>query len=733
MKKEPENLGKFLVEGSISFSISGLIQQLLLMAQGIITYYLLTVSERGLYATVWSIFAFAGTFTFVNMVQQIVIKKVSTNVNDKKEINQVLTGFIVYSIISSSIFVLFFILTFLLERLDIIQIFDTGLSFPLLFASVSIFSAVSGYSIVFIGIKEYSNYNLIQIISSIIHFVSCIGPLLYFNYFTSIPPYYGIFIGLFVKTIIVQFMTTKMVHKKYGRFRVKLKELKGFRNLFIESFGLGVDFILYSVLIEGSIIVLSIFAPEEIVANYEAIRNAGLNISRIIGLLLGSMLLSLIPNYLKKFEYELVEKMTGYVSKLVLYFLSIIMLAMVIIPEAYIQIFNSDKYLGIQGLFFVCCFQILYNVLSVAVRPILISQKKIHTLIYIHAIRTIIFLVLSIILLPMVENKLNGILIIVSISYTLNIISTIYLTQNASKVHFFKYYKRFFIITVLFLIIFSLVMVPLHIRLTFLWKIPIFLGVVILFHIVIVAFGAIAKQDVEIIEKIIRSFFITRKNAEKKKWVQFFVFLIDWIFKILKLIPFKDSQITMDNDVLIKENVCIITQSKKMNKYIQDLVESGYSVTVITSQNSYGIIHQKSDEYLEYFFTTSRNFLKESVKIFNTINNYKHFTHVISIDFAGIGIVKYARFKSSFIIIIENYWRNHMKNQLQSSKLRDKFRGFCVFFHAIIQWVTVYDTLTRAQKIVVRTESIRDFVKRDLRSEENLLLLVEDFNVVKIL
>ncbi|MBN2156589.1 MAG: hypothetical protein JW776_11145 [Candidatus Lokiarchaeota archaeon] len=118
----------------------------------------------------------------------------------------------------------------------------------------------------------------------------------------------------------MQILTTYMVWKKYGRFRIKLKDLKGFRSLFGESLGLGIDFIIYDILIDGSIIILAFFAPDNVVGNFRGMRDAGINIFRIIVLLLGTMLLSTIPSYLKKFEYDTVEKMTGYVTKINLYF-----------------------------------------------------------------------------------------------------------------------------------------------------------------------------------------------------------------------------------------------------------------------------------------------------------------------------------------------------------------------------------------------------------------------------
>lgn len=196
------------------------------------------------------------------------------------------------------------------------------------------------------------------------------------------------------------------------------------------------------------------------------------------------------------------------------------MLAMFIIPEAYIRVFNSEIYLDIQGVFFFSCFQILFNILSLAVSPILIGQSRIHIMIFLHAIRAMIFLLLSFIFLPVVENKLYGILTIISISYIVNIISTIYIAQNTSKVHFLKYLKKIFLITVLFLTICILIMFPFHIKLIFLWKIPLFLGVVIIFHIVIITVGTITKQDIEIIKNIIRSFFTTDKDTKWKKWIK---------------------------------------------------------------------------------------------------------------------------------------------------------------------------------------------------------------------
>ncbi|MBN2156593.1 MAG: lipopolysaccharide biosynthesis protein [Candidatus Lokiarchaeota archaeon] len=733
MKRETENLGKFIVKGSISFSTSGLIQQFFLLIQGIITYRVLSVAERGIYAQVWSIFAFAGTFTFVNMVQQIVIKKISLQINNKPKINQILTNFVLYSIISSSFFVLFFIITYFLERWNAIQIFNTGLSFPLLLASASIFFAVSGYNIVFVGIKDYFNYNLIQIISTIIHFVLCVGFLLLFKHFTSIPPYFGIFIGLILKTLIVVILTAFIVRKKYGRFLVKLNKLTGLGDLIVESLGLGLDFILYSILIDGSIIVLAIFAPEETVANYEAIRNAGLNLSRIIGLLLGSMLLSIIPAYLNKFEYDLVEKMTGYVTKAVLYLLSLIMLAIVFIPEAYIQIFNGDKYLGIQELFFVSCFQIFYNVLLVAVRPILISQKKIHILILINSIRSFIFLILSFIFLPIVTNKLHGLLVIVVITYTINIVTTILLTQRSSKVHFFKYYKKIYLITAFFVIIGSLAMFLLHERLTFLWKIPIYFGALMLYHVLIIMFGAVTKQDLYIIESIVYSFFSNDKEIRQKKWKKKLESLISVVFKILHLIPLKETKIEIDSEFVLKNNICVITKSDINIGFVKKLIESGYRISIITGPNPQGIIHQEIDEHVEKFFTISTDFIKESARIFNAINKFKHFAYVISLDLAAIGLIKYSRFRSNFIIFMETYWRNIVNENIKSQNIRDKLHGIYLYFYHLTRWFILRDTLNRSQKIIVPSATMKNQIAKDLKSNKDKILLDKQLDLTEII
>ena len=65
---------------------------------------------------------------------------------------------------------------------------------------------------------------------------------------------------------------------------MKLRDIEGFGGLIFESAGLGINSVLDSLIIDGSIIILSMFAFEDTVAYFEVIRNMGLNISRIIGI-----------------------------------------------------------------------------------------------------------------------------------------------------------------------------------------------------------------------------------------------------------------------------------------------------------------------------------------------------------------------------------------------------------------------------------------------------------------
>ncbi|MBN2156588.1 MAG: hypothetical protein JW776_11140 [Candidatus Lokiarchaeota archaeon] len=180
IQKKPTSLSKVIATGSITFSIAGLIQQFLLFAQSIITYRLLTVEQRGEYDIIWSIFALAGTFTFTKMFSQIVIKKVAANKDNSQKINQTVTGYIVYAVGTSVLFVFFFLVCFILDRLKIMRIIPYTL--PLFIVSIVVFYSIVEYNFLLVGLGKYFSYNLIQILSAIIHFVLCVGSLIFSSF-----------------------------------------------------------------------------------------------------------------------------------------------------------------------------------------------------------------------------------------------------------------------------------------------------------------------------------------------------------------------------------------------------------------------------------------------------------------------------------------------------------------------------------------------------------------------
>ncbi|MBN2156590.1 MAG: hypothetical protein JW776_11150 [Candidatus Lokiarchaeota archaeon] len=74
-----------------------------------------------------------------------------------------------------------------------------------------------------------------------------------------------------------------------------------------------------------------------------------------------------------------------------------------------------------------------------------------------------------------------------------------------------------------------------------------------------------------------------------------------------------------------------------------------------------------------------------------------------------------------------------MKDIFKSSKTRKKLRGFGVFFHGMSQWFNMFEIFTRVQTIVVKSEAIKETVKKYTGSEENILFITKDFNVLEVM
>jgi O-antigen/teichoic acid export membrane protein len=265
------------------------------------------------------------------------------------------------------------------------------------------------------------------------------------------------------------------------------------------------------------------------VAEFSLVQKTGANITQILTIFLGGMLLSILPTYLKNKQFEKAEKITGKVGKMIMYITSLILLTLTLFPDVFIWIFYGSENIVDERLLWFSFFQIIWAVSALSVRHIFVSQNKIIYLYVIFFIRTVVFLVCAYTLTP--KYGKGGMFATVAISYTINSISNVIISAKAGKVNYFKYYWKLFVI---YLVMQGINIVIFLFLEHILWiRVVLLLISMVLYHILIVYMGGLVKEDVEYIKSIVDSMKIF-------EW-KFIKNIKDWSFRLINKIPFKDK------------------------------------------------------------------------------------------------------------------------------------------------------------------------------------------------
>ncbi|MHA1819924.1 MAG: oligosaccharide flippase family protein [Promethearchaeota archaeon] len=485
-------LARKVAKGGLMFGVAGSVERILALLLSLILIRLLTKESYGLYIQVFSLYAFIGSFFFNGSIQNITIKEMSKNMDNKDKVSQILYSYFIYEIIISVSTFLIILILFLFDGFHIIS---KELLFPLFILAFNTFEILSSVDVVFIGINEYKYFNLVKLIAAIIYFTISVFLTIYFIKYTQIPGYMGPIIGIVIKGIIRIFIAFYIVHKHFGHFFNNQVHLK---ILLAEGIPYGLNLLMVSVLQNFPVLILGNYAGSVAVANYTIIQKTALNVSSLIGILIGQMLISLIPVLIKNNEIERVALLSGKITKLMSYIMGLILLVIINFANEFILIMYGSNYLNMTNMIWYSSFIIIYGVIALPFDTLFISQSKIKYIALFNLIRMLLFISTAFVFTK--YFGLNGMILSIVITYSTGIILLIVFSNVFGHVNYFKYLSRLFIIMVLS-IAFSVALNQIFI-LTLIQRFALFIVIFLIFHIILILSRAINKEDLNIFKNV---------------------------------------------------------------------------------------------------------------------------------------------------------------------------------------------------------------------------------------
>jgi glycosyltransferase involved in cell wall biosynthesis len=162
------------------------------------------------------------------------------------------------------------------------------------------------------------------------------------------------------------------------------------------------------------------------------------------------------------------------------------------------------------------------------------------------------------------------------------------------------------------------------------------------------------------------------------------------------------------------------------------LIERGHKVTVITTKHPRGIreerhknldIHYVGNHPLKY----TREFVRESAKIFNKLDKKENFDIVHSLQNLGSGFVKYSESKKPFVVSMHGTFLYEIKSMINDRSLKNIF----IIPYMFIKYLLFYRSLDKilfrkAEKIMVDSKELKRAVMNEFNVAEEKLRLVYD-------
>lgn len=500
-----QNLSKKIAKGSVFFGIAGTIEQLVTFSILTIYSHLLSYNDYGFYSKINARYLFLASLLFISAVRNIVIKHISRNMHDKKYINAVLSGQFLFSLMGSIIFIMIFFLCF-----EFKLYFPQAMLFPLFIISFTITESLSEINMLFIALQEYKLFNITKLFKCLLLFIFSISFFLFFKFYTTIPPYYGLMIGSIIQNFGSLAFNYYLIKKHYGSFLTR--HLK-FKQIFIESLRLGINNFLSGSIYQLDIIILgSYYADQELsnktVANFTIVQKTGINASKVIGLLLGNMMISILSPLISNKNYKTAEKVSGKILKLLFYILSIIMLVIAVVPKVVIEILYGSQYYGMSNLLYISFFIIYFSIVYSVLDALFVAINKIRFLYIINTIKTILFIIIA----YMFGSKYgrDGMLFSIAISLAISFLVSLIVSSKGAKFNLIKYVYKILILGTI--VLGSTVFISNFYLLIFWQKIILFSIMFVLYNALIIFMGIITTDDLNIVKKIF-------KDSRFEKWV----------------------------------------------------------------------------------------------------------------------------------------------------------------------------------------------------------------------
>ena len=445
---EEKNVTKTIIDGSISFTIVGVISKgLLFLLSWVMIRSVYTTNEVGEYSVLLNTYLFITSFTFGISARIIMIKEVSTNSKNFTKLRSIVSSFLLFQTIGTVAVIIYFAVVY---GFNIIYepAFLPSL-FLLAFAVTEKLSTVCGF---FLGMKKYKIYNIIQLVMVVSHVVVSITLAFIFKYFTAIPPYYAVFIGLITKSIVGTVISLICMRRVYGSL-LTLKIGKEFLPFMKEVLIVGGVYFLNSVIITQSVLILwSISHDLPIITAFSLVQKTGTNFVQLISIFLGGMLMSIIPTYIKQKRMKEAEKITGKVAMVIFFIATLLLFTLTMFAKEFVWLFYGEENIQQSVILWFACFQVLWCVTKFGVNEVFITLKKSWVLYIILLIRVGVFFGCAYLLTPIIG--IYGMLISVAVSYSIAMVLNFLSLKHIGKINTFKYYWSMFINYILYQIFF---------------------------------------------------------------------------------------------------------------------------------------------------------------------------------------------------------------------------------------------------------------------------------------
>lgn len=431
-----KNVANTIIEGSVSFTIVGVISKgLLFLLSWILIRFIFTTDEVGEYNVTLNIYLFISAFTLGMSSRIVMIKEVSIYSKNFDKLKSIMSSFFIFNVIGMVLVVGYFATVYGFEIIYEPALLPT--LFLLSFAITEKLSTVCGF---FLGMKHYKIYNIIQLVMVVAHVVVSIIFALIFKYFTSIPPYIGVFIGLIAKSVIGTAISFHSIRKIYGRLFTF--NIRGTIAPFIkEAIVVGGVYLLNSIIATQSVLILwNMLHNLPIITAFALVQKTGTNFVQLISIFLGGMLMSILPMYIQKGKIKEAEKIMGKVSMVIFYLTTFILFTLTFFAKEFIWIFYGEENIEETIILWFSCFQVIFCITEFGVRETFITQKKVWVLYTILLARVGVFFGCAILFTNWIG--IYGMLISVAVSYSVGMVLNFILLNRIGKINTLKYYWK---------------------------------------------------------------------------------------------------------------------------------------------------------------------------------------------------------------------------------------------------------------------------------------------------